>query len=338
MMLDNAIFLERMYKARLKISEVDAIQYEYNARTLVYQKDHIKLYHYHPLIKKKSDTPLLVLFATVNRPEILDLIPEHSFIQRLLKKGQNIYLLDWGYPTEAEQDISLTDYVKNYLHSCVQYMREQTGRDKINLLGICQGGLIALFYALLFNDIKRLILISTPIDFHTEDNVIGNIFKRLQTDQLLNKNISGAWLTNCFIALRPFELLGKKYLRFVDRLDDEIATKKFLKVEKWLHDAPDQTRVSFSELIRDFYQQNKLIHGQVLVDGQKIHLNHLSVPVLNIMATHDEIIPLSATKALKQLVDTKLYTQKIISGGHIGIYINEQTNAQMAILIDHWLK
>lgn len=338
-MIDDLIFAEKIGQGCLEITRISEIQYQYNSRTLVYQHDKVKLYHYHSKVKKAKSTPLLVVFATVNRPEILDLIPEHSFIGGLLKNGMDVYLLDWGYPDINDKTISMSDYVTEYLHHCVAFIIESSKQQKINLLGICQGGILCLCYAILFQQIKNLILISSPVDFHTNDNVIGKIFRQLDVDTLINLtgNISGLWLTHFFISLRPFELIGKKYLRFIDHLDDREWTDRFLQVEKWLYDAPDQTGTSFTELIKNFYQQNKLIKGEIYIDGRRIDLHDLTIPILNIMASEDEIVPVSATQVLKKYAGSQDYTEKFFPSGHIGIYISDKVGNSMGKAISAWL-
>ena len=72
-------------------------------KTLVYSEDKVKLYRYHSLAPKIRAIPLLVVFALVNRPYILDLQPDRSFIKPLLEAGYDVYLIDWGYPTIADQ-------------------------------------------------------------------------------------------------------------------------------------------------------------------------------------------------------------------------------------------
>ncbi|MBX3708501.1 MAG: class III poly(R)-hydroxyalkanoic acid synthase subunit PhaC [Gammaproteobacteria bacterium] len=339
-MQDDFIFLEKINQGLVEMTRIPGIQYEYNARELVSQCDKIKLYHYHPKIKKTDSIPLLVVFATVNRPEILDLFPEHSFIRGLLENGMDVYLLDWGYPSVEDQLISINDYVTRYLHHCVQFIIESTMQPKINLLGICQGGVLCLCYSVIFEYIKNLVLISTPIDFQTKDNVIGKIFKRLDVDTLVNLtgNIPGSWLTQFFISLRPFELVGKKYLRFIDHLSDHEWTDKFLRVEKWLYDAPDQTGTSFTGLVKDLYQQNKLIKGEMYLNHKRVDLTRLTIPILNIMAAEDEIVPMSATRALKKYVSSQTYTQRVFPSGHIGIYISDKVGNSMSLAISNWLK
>jgi polyhydroxyalkanoate synthase len=151
-------------------------------------------------------------------------------------------------------------------------------------------------------------------------------------------NISGAWLSQFFVSLRPFELIGKKYLRFIRNLDNQEFTNKFLRVEKWLNDAPDQTNTSFVELVRDFYQGNKLIKGEIKINGRKVDLTRLEIPVLNVMASEDEIVPVSSSRCLREYVQPENYTQKIFPSGHIGIYISDKVGRRMPRAICNWLK
>jgi polyhydroxyalkanoate synthase len=280
------------------------------------------------------------VFATVNRPEILDLLPQQSFIVGLLENGLDVYLLDWGYPDKNDRNISFDEYVIHYLHRCIQFIRVCSHQEKINLLGICQGGLIALCYAALFNHTKNLILISTPIDFHTRDNLIWQLFKKIDTAHLTEKrqNMPGKLLTKFFMLLSPFEFLGKKYLRFVNNLTDQPYTNKFLQVEKWLFDAPDQPIQAFTQLVTNFYQKNQLIKGTLYLNDHQIDLAQLTMPILNIMARDDKIVPLSSSRALKTYVKSSAYAQRLFPSGHVGIYISERVGMRLPRSIANWLK
>lgn len=329
-------FINNIIKSLAHLQRFYTIQYHYNSRVLVYQQDKIKLYHYRAQTEHVSDTPVLVVFATVNRPEILDLFPETSFIRGLLDSGQDVYLLDWGYPDAADRNISIADYVTNYIKGCVRFIKEKNQLDKINLLGICQGGLFCLCYTAIYEHIKNLVLISVPIDFHTEDNTVGQLLRRLDTTHLVG-NMPGAWLTQFFISLRPFELGGKKYLRYVERIDDPVATEKFLQVEKWLYDAPDQARQAFSELIDDFYKANKLIKSKISLKYHKVDLKKITIPVLNVMAQQDEIVPMSASSVLSHYIGARDYSELIFPSGHIGIYVSDKVGKEMPKAIATWL-
>ena len=313
--------------------------HQYGQRILVFQKDKMKLYYYQAKKKQKDSPPLLITFSTVNKSDILDLSPQYSFINELNKNGIDVYLIDWGYPDDGDFSLSLDDYVNYYLQECVAFIKESNACDSINLLGICQGGVMALCYAALHQDIKKLILISTPVDFHTRDNLITALIKRLDVDHFIRtqSNLPGSLLTQFFVYLRPFDAIGKKYLRFTQRLADKSWTEKFVRVEKWLHDAPDQSGTAFVEFVRELYQGNKLIKGEFHIRSNLIDLKNITMPVLNIMAKDDEIVPPSASRALKQYVGTKNYFQRVIPGGHIGIYVSDNTLNTLPKMISRWL-
>lgn len=337
-MQENANFMEHIMRGSMALMKIAAIAYEYNQRELVFQHDKVKLYHYRATVKKNHTTPVLVVFATVNRPEILDIFPEHSFIRGLLENKMDVYLLDWGYPDLNDKHLSLNDYI-SYLNDCVTFIKEKTQLNKVDLLGICQGGLLCLCYALLYQTINKLVLISTPIDFHTSDNTIAKFLNQIDVNNMVSVmgNVSGAWLTQFFISLRPFELIGKKYLRFVDNISDEEMTNRFLRIEKWLYDAPDQAGVAFTEFAHDYYRDNKLIKGEIRLQGKRLDLKNLNIPVLNVMAEEDEIIPMSSSKALKTIVSDKLYNEITFPSGHIGIYVSDKVGKAMPSAIAKWL-
>lgn len=337
---EHLAFIDHLSQAYAAIHRIPYLTYQYNKRKLVFQTEKVKLFHYQSKSKKPHGAPLLVVFATVNRPEILDLFPNRSFIGGLLEKNMDVYLLDWGYPDAGDKEIKFSDYVTKYLDQCVHFIRHYASCKQIDMLGICQGGLICLCYAAFTQHVKNLVLISAPIDFHTQPNVVAEFLQKIDMNKYVELfgNISGMWLTHFFISLRPFELIGKKYLRFVDHIMDKKKTAQFLQVEKWLYDAPDQPGIAFAEFVNEFYKHNKLIKGEYTIQGTKIDLSTLNMPILNVMAQEDEIIPIHSSLPLKNYVDQKNYTEKIYPSGHIGIYISEKVGKNMSSDIAEWLQ
>src|SRR5262249_19176618 len=92
---------------------------------------------------------------------------ERSFVRKLLAEGIDVYYVDWGHPTRAQRWLTIDDYVSRYLDNCVDVVREREGIEKVNLLGVCQGGVFSTCYAALFpHKVERLALTVTPLDFH----------------------------------------------------------------------------------------------------------------------------------------------------------------------------
>src|SRR5262249_32077222 len=143
------------------------------------------LYQYLPLggvTPAARARPLLVCFALVNRPYVLDLDPERSLVRRLLAAGLTVYLIDWGDPDEADRGTELAGYIGTHLDGCVLHVLQAHGCPALDLLGVCQGGVLSLCYAALHPGvIANLVTLTTPVDFHTPDNLLSRWVRDLDT-------------------------------------------------------------------------------------------------------------------------------------------------------------
>jgi len=108
-------------------------------------------------------------------------------------------------------------------------------------------------------------------------------------------------------------------------------------MEKWIFDSPDQAGEAYRQFIKDFYQANKLIKGEVQIGEHNVNLGKLTMPVLNVYAMQDHLVPPSASQALKQYVGTEDYTELSFPGGHIGIYVSGKAQKQVPPAIGAWL-
>jgi polyhydroxyalkanoate synthase len=63
--------------------------------------------------KKTRRTPLLIVFSNISRAYIMDLRSGHSFIERFLDTGFDIFMVDWGEPDAVDAGNDLELYVDN---------------------------------------------------------------------------------------------------------------------------------------------------------------------------------------------------------------------------------
>ncbi|NCC28077.1 MAG: class III poly(R)-hydroxyalkanoic acid synthase subunit PhaC [Gammaproteobacteria bacterium] len=307
----------------------------------VYTEDKLVLYRYDtPEGVTPDPVPLLIVYALVNRPYMTDIQEDRSTIKGLLATGQDVYLIDWGYPDQADRAITLDDYINGYIDRCVDHIREAHGVEKINILGICQGGAFSLMYTSMHQDkVNSLVTMVTPVDFKTPDNLLSAWVQNVDIDLAVDTmgNIPGELLNWTFLSLKPFSLTGQKYINMVDVLDDPDKVKNFLRMEKWIFDSPDQAGETFRQFIKDFYQRNGFINGGVMLAGQEVDLKNVTCPVLNIYAMQDHLVPPDASKALKGLTGSSDYTELAFPGGHIGIYVSGKAQKEVTPAIGKWL-
>jgi polyhydroxyalkanoate synthase len=269
-----------------------------------------------------------------------DLQADRSMVRNLLEQGEDVYLIDWGYPDGADRWLTLDDYINGYLDRCVDAVRKRHDLDAINLLGICQGGAFSLCFASMHPDkVKNLITMVTPVDFHTPDNMLSHWMRGVDTDLFVDTlgNVPADLMNWCYLTLKPVRLNQQKYVGLVDILDDKVELENFLRMEKWIFDSPDQAGEAFRQFIKDFYQGNKLVKGGLRIGDGDVALSNITVPVLNIFAEQDHLVPPSASRVLGDYVGTDDYTQLAFKGGHIGIYVSGRAQREVPPAIHNWL-
>src|ERR671926_1117249 len=150
------------------------------------EKKTYRLLHYRPMVSKVAKTPLLVVYALINKSYILDLQPDKSWIRNLLRQGFDIYLVDWKAPTNVDKYDSLDDYVNCYIDDCVDMVRKKNSVDKITLHGYCMGATMSVIYTTLHQEkIRNLATIAPVIDAERDTTVLSNFSKHMDIDKMV---------------------------------------------------------------------------------------------------------------------------------------------------------
>jgi polyhydroxyalkanoate synthase len=322
------------------LSELGEIEVGATPKEAVYREDKLVLYRFKPTTTAANAIPVLIVYALVNRPYMVDLQEDRSIVQGLLRGGLDVYLIDWGYPDAADRYLTLDDYINGYLDRCVDVVRTRHGTDAVNLLGICQGGTFSLCYAALHPEkVRNLITTVTPVDFHAGTNLLSRWSRHVDVDLLVDTlgNVPGELLNWTYLALKPFRLTGQKYLDLVNLLDDPVQARNFVRMEKWVFDSPDQAGEAFRQFVKDFYQRNGLVKGEVRIGDDRVDLSRVTMPVLNIYAADDHLVPPAASQALESCVGTTDYSAVEFPGGHIGIYVSGRSQKLIPPAICQWL-
>jgi polyhydroxyalkanoate synthase len=341
--------VEMTAKATRNLSQLRESQVEYGAapKEEIYREDNVVLYRYKPVVEKLYEVPLLIVYALVNRPYMVDLQEDRSLVRKLLSLGMDVYLIDWGYPGRNDRWLTIDDHVNSYIANCVDCLRQRHSVEKVNLLSICQGGTFSLCYTALHPQrVRNLITMVTPVDFHIPGGLLntwsGGTYgpQSMNVDAMVDAlgNIPGDFMNFGYMLLKPFQLNVEKYLGLSDILDDEAKLINFVRMEKWIFDSPDQAGETIREFIKDFYQANKLIKGEIALGGKRVDLKNITMPVLNIVAEEDHLVPPASSLALKDYIGTKDYSLLSYPVGHIGIYVSGKVQRDLSPAIVNWLK
>lgn len=341
-LVDETIRFKKKLAAGVQVlRSLDDVDYGCTPKEEVYREDKLVVYRFRGERAPTARVPTLIVYALVNRPYMVDLQDDKSLVRNLLAQGEDVYLIDWGYPDRADRWLTLDDYINGYIRRSVDAVARKTGVERINILGICQGGAFSLCFSAIYpQKVKNLITMVTPVDFHTPDNMLSNWTRNMDADLFVNTigNVPADLMNWCYLTLKPMRLLQQKYVGMVDILDDKAELENFLRMEKWIFDSPDQAGEAFRQFMRDFYQGNKLLKGGLRIGDRAVDLKNITMPVLNIFAEQDHLVPPDASRALKDVVGSKDYTQIAFKGGHIGIYVSGRAQREVPPAIHEWLK
>lgn len=317
-------------------TEIGATPYE-----VVYEEDRVKLKHYLPVTDIRYRTPLLVVYALINRETMLDLQPGRSVVETFLAHGIDLYMVDWGYPTRKDKFLTIDDHVNGYMDSMVDFIRKKHNLSSVNLMGICMGGTFSVIYSALHPEkIKNLITTVTPTNFDTDKGLLHIWMKHIDADKMTDTygNIPGDVMNFGFLLLNPARLMIDKYVGFMEGMDNKKFLENFVRMEKWIFDSPDVPGETFRQFIKDCYQKNLLIQSKMEVGGQRVRLKNLTMPLLNYYGRFDHLVPPEACEQLTGKVGSKDATDMRLDTGHIGIYVSSKCQKAFAPKIATWLK
>ncbi|HLG36801.1 MAG TPA: alpha/beta fold hydrolase, partial [Nitrososphaera sp.] len=148
--------------------EVGQTPHEVLAETRAY-----RLVHYQQMVNKTAKTPILVVYALINRSYVLDLQHDKSWVKSLLSQGFDVYLLDWKSPTAVDKFVSFDDYVNCYIDDCVNLVVKKAKVDKLTLHGYCMGATMSTMYTTLHQEkVRNLAVIAPVVDTEKDTTVI----------------------------------------------------------------------------------------------------------------------------------------------------------------------
>ena len=320
-------------------------------RDEVWREDMVRLYRCRPIVDKPRATPIVIVYALVGRFQMIDLEAERSLVRKLLGEAFDVYFVDWGLPARAQRWLTIDDYVSGYLNTCVDVIRARSGQDDINVLGICQGGVFTACHAALFPDkVRNLALTVTPIDFHgdKQDPQAGSGYMNQWTRALTSEDIDdlvdayggapGSMVGFAFLMMNPVSNLTKYTIDLIDVMADDARLLSFLRMERWIADRPDHPGEVLRQWFKDLYQENKLIRNELVLGRRRVDLREITMPVLNIYATGDTIIPVACSKGMGEHFGTRDYTELAVPGGHIGTFVGNKAQKILAPTLADWFK
>lgn len=280
------------------------------------------LYHY-PTAQPTERPPVLIVpWPAISRSFPFDLLPGRSFTEYLVTHGQRTYKIDWlGVGDYGPEDADLDfEHFIHVIHRSIDRVRRHSGAPRVKLFGYCLGVTLAAIYAALYPDrLHALVVAAGPVDFANIGPFTQWTDERyFKLEQLIRTYglVPAEFVRVGFQMLNP-SLELRSGLDLFEHLDRDGYVELNAALRKWSSEWIPFPGAFFRRLIRDLYQQNKLVKGEFTIHGQRVNLRNIACPVLAFCAQTDNIAPPWTTEGLLRHVGSAITEAIPVPGGHV---------------------
>lgn len=308
---------------------------------VVFQRGTLRLLRYRQPAPVPGREPVLFCYALINRPYILDLLPGKSVVERFLERGFEVYMIDWGVPSDADRVLTLHDYVAR-VAAAIEIIQRAHSTPQLHLLGYCMGGTIAtLLTALEPQLVRTLTLLAAPLDFSGRESLLNVWTKRrhFDVDAFVDAhgNCPASFLQACFLYMKPVENLLEKQISLYEQLDDPSFLALYFALERWVNDNIPVAGETFREFVKHLYQRNELVRGELKVGGRRVDLRRIQCPLLLLTAKNDHLVAPASTERVRQYVRSRDVTAMSMDAGHVGLVVSGRAHKTLWPSAVAWL-
>ncbi len=268
-------------------------------------------------------------------------MPGQILIEFLLKRGYDVYMLDWIAPKPEERSLGMEDYVLDFIPHCLRQVQEDSGEEDVTVIGYCFGGVLSLLYCSIHADgpVKNLICFTTPIDFR-EMTLFQNFSDRryFDVDRLVDAvgNVPPEMILSSFEMLRPASrAIGQ--IQLWDNIWNDEYVKSYRMFDRWATDTLPLAGEYFRTITKDLMWDNKLFNGTMSVGGRPADLSNIRPPLLHAVAEHDHIVPYEAARHLIPMIGSSDKEEVILKGGHVSLIAGANAVKRLWPKLDSWL-
>ncbi len=309
-------------------------------REEVYRRNKSRLYRYQS--RRTHRTPVLfVPNLGISRPYIFDLLPRGSFVEHMTSEGFDFYLLDWGVFGPEDNRLTLEACVTQILPRMARKVLESSGADELTVLGYCMGAPLAASFLGSHPEVpvRNFINMAGPIDF-SKVGLFGLwLDKRyFNVDRFIDTlgSVPADMVKAGFKLLKPTMDLSTNLNLWWNLWNDKYV-EGFNALNKWANEYVAFPGEFFRQWVRDFYQENKLYRGELVVGGRPARLDSIRASLFVVGAKEDYIAPPECVRALVDAVGSRDKEYVELPGGHISLIAGRGAAVHCWPKVSAWL-
>lgn len=323
-----------------RAARVAAVDREPTPFDVVYAENKLELRRYEP-DERRHAVPVFLTYPLVNEPSILDFRPDRSVVRAFLDRGFEVYLVDWGEPSLLDASLTLDDFVDRYLVNCIDAARERSDAGTVHLHGYSTGVPLAIAYAALYPErVQTLFLQGPPIDAATDGGFFAfkEVFEEHDSERVEDVfgTVPAPFLDLALSARKPVEYAVENPIRIYENFDDAEFVEDHARKLKWTTggvDLPGATYRDFSRLLAE----NALLEGELSIDGERVDVGSIDVPVLLILGRDDEFVPRESALPFLDAVASDDTAVIELPVKHVGLSVAPEAHEEGWPAVCDWL-
>jgi polyhydroxyalkanoate synthase len=310
-------------------------------KDVIHARGTLKLYHYRAMADEVYRVPVMLVMSLVSKPYILDLTPGQSLVEFLLKRGFDVYMIDWGIPRSNDSHLKLEDYVLDFIPECATKVLEDSGEDELSVVGYCMGGMLSTMYGALHTDgpMKNLACFTTPVD--SEGMTLFRQWtdrRYFDVDRVVDTlgNVPPELLFASFDLLRPVsQAVGR--VRLWDNMWNDEFVRSHRMFDRWATDQIPFPGECFRQYTKEIMWDNKFAKNELEIGGKRVDLGAIKVPFIHVVAEHDHIVPYASARDLVPMIGSEDKREVMLKGGHVSLVAGGNAIYRLWPQLDSWL-
>ena len=294
---------------------------------VVYRNDQMELIQYAPRTDTVYETPLLMSPPWINKYYIMDLAPGRSFAEWAVDHGHTVFAISYRNPDQTHRDWGLDDYLLNGPIAALDVIREITGAERANIVGLCLGGtltaaLCAYLAAAGEDRIASTTLLNTLVDF-SRPGRLGAFTDRASVERMekrMNERgfLDASEMMGIFTFMRSNDLVWNyavnNWLMGEDPQPFDILA--------WNADSTRMPAKMHSFYLRSCYLGNELSSGTMELAGTLLDPTSITGDFYVLGAVEDHIAPWEGSYLTTQVLPNAEVRYVLSAAGHIAGIVN----------------
>lgn len=294
---------------------------------VVFKNHLIELIQYEAQTKTVFKEPLLIMPAWIMKYYILDLSPHNSLVKWLVSQGHTVFIISWLNPGKKDRNLGMDDYYRQGAMAAIDTVSSLIPETRINLMGYCLGGTLAMITAAAMareqdNRLNSLSLLAAQGDFREAGELMLFItpsevsyLKNMMWEQgyLDTRQMAGS-----FQMLRSYDLIWSKMIH--DYMNG--TERGMIDLLAWNADATRMPYKMHSEYLEKLFLNNDFAEGRYTIEGKSIVAENIQLPAFVVSTEKDHVAPWRSVYKIHLMINGNI-TFILTNGGHNAGIVSE---------------